>query len=147
METSLGERELDVMGILWRTGPGGVAEVRERLRDRLDVELAYNTVLTILRNLEAKGFVGHTAEGRSHRYHPAVSERTVRASTLSRVADKLFRGSPLSMVAHLVEHQALTADELRTLHDLLDERLDERLGASDKPRGARTKRHTTPRKP
>jgi BlaI family transcriptional regulator, penicillinase repressor len=53
----LGDRELDVMGVLWTLGSGTVAEVR----DRLPVELAYTTVLTILRNLEAKEFVSHTA--------------------------------------------------------------------------------------
>ena len=121
MESNLGERELDIMAALWRDGPGTVAEVRQRL----DVELAYNTVLTILRNLEAKGFVGHDAEGRTFRYFPAVSEQAVRGSALTRLVDKLFRGSPLRVVSQLVEEEHLSADELRTLHRLLDERLAE----------------------
>jgi predicted transcriptional regulator len=49
-QVTLGERELDVMTALWTDGPGTVAEVKERL----PAALAYNTVLTILRNLEAK---------------------------------------------------------------------------------------------
>jgi BlaI family penicillinase repressor len=119
VDATLGERELDVMGVLWRDGPGTVADVRERL----PVPLAYNTVLTILRNLEAKGFVSHTAEARLFRYHPAVSEHEVRGSALSRLVEKLFRGSALRVVAHMVEHETLSADELRKLHQLLDQRL------------------------
>ena len=119
MDATLGERELDVMSVLWRDGPGTVTEVR----DRLPADLAYNTVLTILRNLEAKRFVGHTAEGRTFRYHPAVSEQAVRGSVLSRLVQKLFRGSALGAVAQLVEQEHLSADELRDLHQILEARL------------------------
>lgn len=129
MSTSLGERELDVMAALWRDGPGTVQEVR----DRLATALAYNTVLTILRNLEAKGFVGHEAEGRLFRYFPAVEERAVRGSAISRIVDKLFRGSPLDVVAHMVEDESLSRDELRQLHRLIDERLGSEGLAADRP--------------
>ena len=61
-DVMLGDRELDVMGVLWELRSGTVAEVRERL----PAELAYTTVLTILRNLEEKGFVSHEVEGRAH---------------------------------------------------------------------------------
>lgn len=119
MEASLGDRELDVMAALWRGGPGTVAEVR----GRLPATLAYNTVLTILRNLEAKGFVGHTAEGRTFRYHPAVAEQTVRGTAVERLVSRLFGGSALGVVSHLVSGESLSADELRGLHELLDSRL------------------------
>ena len=62
------ERELDVMSVLWTLKSGTVTEVRERLDD----ELAYNTVLTVLRTLEAKGHVRHEGEGKAHRYFPTV---------------------------------------------------------------------------
>lgn len=119
MEAPLGERELDVMAVLWRLGPGTVAEVRERL----PASLAYNTVLTILRNLEAKGFVEHTAEGRTFRYHPAVTEAAVQVGALSRLVRKLFRGSAVHVVTQLVEEEALSSDDLRDLQRLVDERL------------------------
>lgn len=142
MEPTLGERELDVMGVLWRTGPGTVAEVRERL----PASLAYNTVLTILRNLEAKRFVEHTVEGRSFRYYPAVTEQTVQGGAVTRLVEKLFRGSALRMVAHLVEGEALSANELRGLHQILDSRL--RAEPTPQPNnatggtpGARTRRY------
>jgi predicted transcriptional regulator len=131
------------MAVLWRAGPGTVAKVRERL----PAALAYNTVLTILRNLEAKGFVDHTVEGRTFRYHPAVAEQVVQGGAVSRLVDKLFRGSALRMMAHLVEGEALSAEELRGLHRLLDQRLtagtelspDAATGGAPK---ARKRRHT-----
>jgi BlaI family penicillinase repressor len=119
MDVSLGDRELDIMSALWRDGPGTVPEVRGRLSD----ELAYNTVLTILRNLEQKGLVDHTAEGRSHRYFSAVPEATVRGGLISQFVEKLFGGSPVGLLTHLVESHDLSRAELRDLHKLLDERV------------------------
>ena len=84
----LGERELDVMAVLWAHGSGTVGEVQRRL----GAKLAYTTVLTILRNLEAKAFVSHQEEGRAHRYFPRVQQRSARRSALSRLLDSLFKG-------------------------------------------------------
>jgi len=114
-EFALGDRELDVMGVLWELGSGTVAEVR----DKLPADLAYTTVLTILRNLEAKEFVSHEAEGKAHRYFPQVAQRTARRSALARIVDKLFHGSPEQLVAQLVEDDALSADDLRRLQMLI----------------------------
>lgn len=111
----LGDRELDVMGVLWDLGSGTVAEVREKL----PADLAYTTVLTILRNLEAKDFVSHTSEGKAHRYVPRVARRTARRSALARVMDKLFHGSPEQLIAQLVEDEALSAEDLKRLRSLL----------------------------
>jgi BlaI family transcriptional regulator, penicillinase repressor len=111
----LGDRELDVMGALWELGSGTVADVRERL----PVELAYTTVLTILRNLEAKEFVKHTVEGKAHRYIPRVAQRTARRNALAHLVDKLFHGSPEQLIAQLVEDEKLSAADLRRLRSQL----------------------------
>ena len=111
----LGDRELDVMGVLWDLGSGTVAEVR----DKLPADLAYTTVLTILRNLEAKELVDHTAEGKAHRYRPRVARKTARRSALARVVDKLFHGSPEQLITQLVEDEQLSADDLKRLRALL----------------------------
>ena len=110
-DRTLGERELDVMGVLWGLGSGTVAEVR----DKLPASLAYTTVLTILRNLEAKGFVRHEEEGKAHRYLPLVAHATARRSALQRLVDKLFHGSAELLVAELVRDRALDADEIARL--------------------------------
>ena len=89
-EIAFTDRELDIMGVLWEHGPATVAEVRERLTD----SLAYTTVLTILRILEEKGYLGHKEEGRAHRYHVLVERKAAGSSALRRITNKLFRGSP-----------------------------------------------------
>ncbi|MEJ2205973.1 MAG: BlaI/MecI/CopY family transcriptional regulator, partial [Gemmatimonadota bacterium] len=81
MDLLFTERELDVMGVLWEHGPSTVADVRDRLPDRL----AYTTVLTVLRTLEAKGHVGHREEGRAYRYHALVERDAARESAVSRL--------------------------------------------------------------
>lgn len=110
-DVTLGDRELDVMGVLWEMGSGTVAEVR----GRLPADLAYTTVLTILRNLEAKGLLSRRTEGKAHRYFPRVARAEARRTAVARLIDKLFHGSAEQLVAHLVEDRALSADELRRL--------------------------------
>ena len=119
MAAEFGDRELDVMGILWETGSATVAEVR----DKLPADLAYTTVLTILRNLEAKGFVRHEGEGKAHRYFPRVARQAAGKSAVARLIDKMFGGDPARLVSHLVSDHPLSADELKKLHATLGERL------------------------
>jgi predicted transcriptional regulator len=73
--------------------------------------------------LEAKDLVGHTIEGRSHRFHAVVTEDAVRSGTVGRLLKGLFRGSPFDMMAHLVDHEPLSPDDLRALRQLVEERL------------------------
>lgn len=110
-DATLGDRELDVMAVLWEIGSGTVGEVRERLSARL----AYTTVLTILRNLEAKGFVSHEEEGRAHRYFPRVAQHTAQRSAVARLVRTLFQGSAEQLLTRLVEDRALGTTELQRL--------------------------------
>ena len=71
MKISFTDREADIMHVLWETGPSVVSDVQQQLRDKL----AYTTVLTVLRTLEAKGYVGHEEEGRQHRYFASVQRQ------------------------------------------------------------------------
>jgi predicted transcriptional regulator len=107
----LGDRELQVMGVLWDVGTGTVAEVREKL----PADLAYTTVLTILRNLEAKGLVSHAVEGKAHRYRPRVARRVARRTALAQLIDKLFHGSSEQLLAQLVEDREVSVEDLRRL--------------------------------
>jgi BlaI family penicillinase repressor len=115
------DRELDIMTVLWEDGPSTVADVRDRLTD----PLAYTTVLTVLRTLEDKGHVAHVEEGRAFRYHTLVDRGEARVSALARVRRKLFDGSARLLVTHLVSDRSLSDDELRSIRNLLDERLGE----------------------
>lgn len=121
MEITFTDRELDVMAVLWEHGPSTVAEVRDRLSD----DLAYTTVLTVLRTLEEKGRVEHQAEGRAHRYRATVEREAAGTSALRRLVTKLFRGSPDLLLTHLVSDRELRPQDLRRLQRLLEERLRE----------------------
>ena len=121
MEIHFTDRELDVMGVLWDAGDSTVAEVRDRLPD----DLAYTTVLTVLRTLEEKGYVGHTEEGKAHRFHPLVARRDAGTSVLRRITRKLFKDSPELLLTHLVSDRGLSGEELERMRRLLDERLKE----------------------
>jgi BlaI family transcriptional regulator, penicillinase repressor len=121
MDIAFTDRELDIMAVLWDLGSATVAEVQERLPD----ELAYTTVLTILRTLEEKARVRHEEEGRAYRYIPVVGREEAGASAVRRLVRKVFRGSPEMMFTHLVSQRGLTAVQLERMKVLLEERLRE----------------------
>lgn len=116
MEIRLTDREAHVMEVLWQRGPSTVAEVREDLPD----ELAYTTVLTVLRTLEGKGYVAHSQEGRAHRYSAAVEHDLARRSALRALSRKLFEGSTELLLTHLVADETLSDAEIRRIKELLD---------------------------
>jgi predicted transcriptional regulator len=120
MDIRFTKRELDIMGALWNQGPSTVGEVREALED----DLAYNTVLTMLKVMEGKGYVSRSREGRAHRYAPEVARDAAGESALVRVTERLFGGSPEELLLRLVD-SGLDPDELRRMRDLLDRRLRE----------------------
>ena len=119
MRISFTDRELDVMAVLWHRGSATVAEVRERLPD----DLAYTTVLSVLRTLEEKGHVGHRGEGKAHRYFPLVERRVAGRSALARLIDTVFNGSPELLLTQLVSDRDLSEDQIKKLRRLLDARL------------------------
>ena len=116
MDVALTDREAEFMQILWRHGPSTVAEVRDLLAD----QPAYTTVLTILRNLEAKAYVGHIEEGRAHRYQALVDSDVARSSALRALAQKLFDGSAELLLTHLVSDKRLSSAQMRRIRQLLD---------------------------
>ncbi len=112
-------RELAVMSSLWRRGSASVSEVREDLQD----ELAYTSVLSALQTLEEKGYVRHETVGRAYRYFPTVEAEAAGGSALRRIRDAIFHGSAEKMVAQLLADRDLGREELERLRALLAERL------------------------
>lgn len=115
-------RELAVMSVLWRLGSASVAEVR----DALEEDLAYTSVLSALQTLEEKGFVRHKAEGRAYRYSPTVGAERAGGSALARIRDAIFHGSAERMFAQMVADKRLGRKELEQMRQLLADRLGER---------------------
>lgn len=123
MPPTFTDRELDVMTVLWGAGPSTVGEVRDALAADAGADLAYTTVLTVLRTLEAKGHVAHVEEGRAHRYRALVRREAAGRSALRRLLGTVFAGSPESLLTQLVSDRSVGPDELRRMRALLDERL------------------------
>jgi len=121
LSAKLTNRELDIMAVLWQEGSGTVSDVT----DRLDAELAYSTVLTMLRTLETKGHVRHEQEGKAYRYIPVTQPDDFGERALGRVLDKIFQGSRELLVTRLMADENVSPDELRRIRELLDERLEE----------------------
>src|SRR3954462_10929649 len=116
MVINLTDPEIDVLEVLWERGPSLVGEVRAALKD----DLAYTTVLTILRTLEGKRYVGHEQEGRGHRYFAAVKQQAAQQSALRHLTSKLFKGSAELLLSHPVSDQQLSAKQIRNMRALLD---------------------------
>lgn len=118
LDIRLTDREAQVMEVLWSRGPSTVSEVRERLRD----ELAYTTVLTILRTLEAKDYVDYDPDGKAHRYLPLVARKNAQRSALRALAEKLFEGSTEILLTHMVADEHLSEEQVRRIQKLLEQR-------------------------
>ena len=97
-------------------------KIEEKVKDKLGDELAYTTVLTILRNLEAKGYVGHEAEGRAHRYAARIKQQVARKSAIRHLAGKLFQCSSELLLAQLVSDRKLSEDQVRRIREILEEK-------------------------
>jgi predicted transcriptional regulator len=119
MDVTLTGRELEIMTVLWELESGTVAEVR----DRLPNDLAYTTVLSLMRTMQGKGHVRHVVEGRAHRYIPRVKKEAVHRSAVSRLIETVFSGSPELVLTQLVSDRRLAKGELRRIRALIDERL------------------------
>jgi len=115
MRIALAEREAQLMDVLWDHGPSTVAEVQSHLKD----ELAYTTVLTMLRKLEAKAYVGHEEEGRAHRYHALIDRSAAQQGALESLVSRLFKGSSDALLMHLVSRQKLSAEQVRRIEEVL----------------------------
>lgn len=114
-------RELEVMSVLWRRGSATVADVR----DALDADLAYTTVLSLLQILEEKEYVRHEPQGRAYRYFPLIDAEKAGASALARIREAIFSGSTDRMFAQIVSDRKLTRKELKRMRRVLKKRLEE----------------------
>ncbi|OLD28137.1 MAG: CopY family transcriptional regulator [Acidobacteria bacterium 13_1_40CM_3_55_6] len=113
--------ELEIMHVLWATGPVNVQTVQQHL----ERELAYTTVQTMLNILHRKGKVKRTLKDRAYFYKPAVSRSQVVGQHMSDIVDRLFGGSAESLVMSLVETKHLTPRKLARLQKLLEETREE----------------------
>lgn len=107
-------KEEEVLGLFWRKGPLYVREIVELYENP---KPHFNTISTIVRSLEEKGYVGHTPKGKSYQYHAIVAEEDMGKKSLSSIVGRYFRNSYLRVVSSLVEDGNIPVDDLRKLLD------------------------------
>ena len=107
-------KEEEIMGWFWRKG---AMFVKELLANYEEPRPHFNTLSTIVRGLEEKGFLAHKAFGNSYQYYPVISEKEYSGGTLRNVIAKYFNNSYLGMVSTLIQEEDVSVDELRKLID------------------------------
>jgi BlaI family transcriptional regulator, penicillinase repressor len=117
-QQKLGERELDIMQVLWQSGAATVAEVHQSLQNKRD-DIAYTTVQTMLNRLEGKGLVRRDDSDRAHRFVPVLKEPAVVNRAIQKLAERFFSGSVEALATRLVEKD-LTLEQLEHIQKLID---------------------------
>ena len=115
---TLTEAELRIMNVLWQKGPGTVQQVLEWLPEK--PALAYNTVLTTVRILEKKGYVGHAKDGRAHLYEPLIERQEATRSEIRHLVSRFFRNSHDALVLNILEDQEIEGEEVARLRKMLE---------------------------
>jgi len=110
--------ELQVLSVLWEQGPSTVRDVLAVMPD--GKERAYTTILSVMQVMEKKGFVGHTASGRTHVYQAVATRRKVLGPMLRGLVRNVFGGSPSLVVQQLVEEAAVSAEEMAQIRNILN---------------------------
>ena len=108
----LTKAEEEVMQILWQLKKCNVASIIEELPEP---KPAYNTVSTIVRILESKGFVDHEQEGRGHLYFPLVKKSDYSNQSINKLVDNYFQGSFKSMVSFFMKKNDMSLAELEAV--------------------------------
>ncbi|WET02648.1 BlaI/MecI/CopY family transcriptional regulator [Flavobacterium johnsoniae] len=113
----LTNKEEEIMHILWKLKKAFVKEIQAEI---LEDQPHYNTLSTIVRNLEDKGYVAHNAFGNTHQYYPAVSIEDYRKGFMNTAIDNYFNSSYKSMVSFFAKEEKISADELREILDMIE---------------------------
>lgn len=111
--------ELEIMQILWNREVGFVNDI---LEDMPHPKPAYNTVSTIVRILEKKGFVGHRSYGKSYEYYPIIDRDTYTGGFMSSVLNNFFGGSASRMMSFLSSNNSISVEEVDEILNLLNDK-------------------------
>ena len=112
----LTNKEEEIMQILWNLEKAFTKDVLEKLGK----EAHYNTISTIIRNLEDKGYVGHNAYGKTHQYYPVVSKEKYRDQFVNSAVKKYFNNSFKNMVSFFAKEEKLSNDEIKEILELIE---------------------------
>jgi len=107
----LTDKEEDVMRVLWALNKAFVKDIKAELKQNLH----YNTVSTIIRNLEEKEYVGHKAYGNTHQYFPLISQEDYQNEILKQTTHKFFKGSYKDLVSFFAKEEKISQDDLEDI--------------------------------
>jgi BlaI family penicillinase repressor len=113
----LTKAEEQIMQILWQLNEGIVKDIIEKLPEP---KPAYNTVSTVVRVLEGKGFIDHKAYGNSHVYFPLITEDAYKKFTFDKLMNNYFDNSYKSLVSFIADEKNLGLKELDELTELIN---------------------------
>lgn len=117
---TLTEAELRIMNALWQKGPGTVQQVLDWLPEK--PALAYNSVLTTIRILEKKGYVGHLKDGRAHVYQPLVDRDEASRSEIRHLVGRFFKNSHEALLLNILRDEEIDDAEVKRLREMLNTR-------------------------
>jgi BlaI family transcriptional regulator, penicillinase repressor len=117
---TLGKLELRIMQIFWRQGAITARQITDTLNEGGEKAVAHSTVQTILRKMEAKGAVAHESDGRIFLFRALHGEGEVTQSATRDLLTRVFGGSPYALVAHLLKHENVPAEERAQLRALVN---------------------------
>lgn len=112
----LTNKEEEVLHALWSLKKGFVKEIVEVLPDGNH----YNTISTIVRNLEDKGYVAHEAFGKTHQYYPTISKESYSKEFMQNATKRYFDSSYKNMVSFFAKEEKISADELREILEIIE---------------------------
>lgn len=115
---TLTEAELRIMNVLWDKGSATVHEVLQSMPNQ--PALAYNSVLTIIRILEKKGYVKHVKDKRAHVYRPCVDRKDASRFEVRHLVSRFFGNSDELLVLNILEEKSIDPEELARLRQLLE---------------------------
>jgi predicted transcriptional regulator len=116
--TPLGETEMEVLHHVWELGEASVADVRERVLEKRQV--AYTTIMTVMKNLADKGYLKYRKQGISYIYSPLKKPDDVRYNLIDRLVDNVFHGSAKDLVQALVKNENLSDEERKEIKKMIE---------------------------
>ena len=119
-EIRLGRLEMQIMNVVWNRHKATVHEVKDQLSR--GKKPAYSTILTMMRKLEAKGYLKHDVDDRTYVYESVISRSTARQGIVGDVLDRVFEGSPSLLLSSLVEQDRISDEELAQIQKLVAKR-------------------------
>jgi predicted transcriptional regulator len=117
----LTKAEEDIMQRIWDAGQ---VFVRDLITEMPEPKPNYNTVSSVVRILEKKGFVGHEAFGKTHRYHAVITKSSYRRNTFRRMLQDYFDGSHKNLLAYFTKEEGLDPAEIQRMLEQLPEEQD-----------------------